>query len=503
LAHLDPSSEVYQNPAARRKRRLILSACMMAQFMAAVEGTIVGTAMPTIVADLGGFQLFSWVFASYLLAQAVSTPVYGRLADIYGRKRIFIVGATLFLVSSAACGFAWGMVPLIVMRTIQGLGAGAIQPVAWTVLGDTFAGRERGTVQGYLSTVFGVSALCGPLLGGFIVEHLHWALVFWINVPISIAAMLMLGMFLTETIVPKRQEIDYLGGVLLMLGVGTLMVALVQAHNLEGSTIMILCGAGGIALLALTFQERRAAEPIVPFKLWRLPIIVLGNLGSFVIGAVMMCNAAFLPTYLQGAMGASPAVAGLALGASSVMWTAGTFLAAKTMMWFSYRTTALLGGAIMVVGALLLLTLDPAQGPVWAAFSAAVLGFGMGISNTTFVISTQSCVGWDQRGAATSANLFLRTIGQSIGTALFGAVFNYGLAQHVAGADREINLLMQPATRGQLDGTEIARLSEAIGASMHNVYIIAGLMSVVMLLLAFKTPNGLALQAQPDPKAVG
>ncbi len=503
MAHIDPESEAYRSPAARRQRRLILSACMMAQFMAAVEGTIVGTAMPTIVADLGGFHLFSWVFASYLLAQAASTPIYGRLADIYGRKRVFIIGASLFLVASTACGFAWGMVPLIAMRTIQGLGAGAIQPMAWTVLGDTYAPRERGVVQGYLSAVFGASALCGPLLGGFIVGHLHWAVVFWINIPISIAAMVMLWVFLDERISPQRQETDYLGALLLMIGVGALMVVLVQASSLDRSTIIVLGVVAAIALPLLVLQERRTAEPIVPFKLWRIPIIVVGNMGSFVIGALMMCNGAFLPTYVQGAMASSPAVAGLALGASSVMWTVGTFGAAKTMILFSYRTTALIGGAIMIAASVLLLRLTPEQGPVWAAFGASMLGLGMGFSNTTFIISIQTSVGWGERGAATSANMFLRTIGQSIGTALFGAIFNVTMAGRVAGADAEINLLMQPATRGQLSGGEVTRLVDAIAAAVHNVYWIAGLLAVVMLLLAFWIPTGVALAQKPAAKLAG
>ena len=181
---LSDADETQRTGAALTRRRLIMSACLMAQFMAAVESTIVGTAMPTIVADLGGFDLFSWVFASYLLSQAASTPIYGRLADLYGRKRVFIAGAALFVAASTACGFAWGMVPLIALRTIQGLGAGAIQPIAWTIVGDLYSARERATVQAYLSSVFGASAIAGPLLGAFIVQHLNWALVFWVNIPI-------------------------------------------------------------------------------------------------------------------------------------------------------------------------------------------------------------------------------------------------------------------------------------------------------------------------------
>lgn len=483
-----------------RGRGYILLACMMAQFMAAVEATIVGTAMPTIVADLGGFHLFSWVFASYLLAQAASTPIYGRLADVYGRKKVFIFGATVFLLASTACGFAWGMVPLIVLRAIQGLGAGAIQPIAWTILGDVYPPKERAMVQGYLSAVFGTSAIAGPVLGGFIVEHLSWSLVFWINIPVTIATVLMLAVFLKEHIAPLRHDIDYLGALLLMIGIGALMVVLVQARNLDGDTLMILSAVAVVALAALTWQEARTREPIVPFRLWREPIIIVGNIGSFAIGALMMCNGAFLPTYVQGAMGASPAVAGLALGASSILWTFGTFGSGRLMVRLSYRAAALWGGVIMIVGAALLLTASPAYGPAWVAFAAAVLGLGMGFSNTTFVIAVQTAVGWSERGAATSGNMFLRTVGQSVGTALFGAVFNLGVGQRIAGADEEINRLLEPATRATLGAIETMRLSDAIATAMHNVYLIAAVLSAVLLGLAFRIPAGLSPIRQPLPR---
>lgn len=488
----EESSGEYPRMVAGSRRRYVLAACMMAQFMAAVESTIVGTAMPTIVADLGGFQLFSWVFASYLLAQAASTPIYGRLADLYGRKRVFLAGATLFLAASIACGFAGGMVTLIVLRTIQGLGAGAIQPIAWTVLGDIYAPKERAVVQGYLSAVFGASAIGGPVLGGFIVEHLHWSLVFWINIPVSLLAMLMLAVFLKETVAPRRHEVDYLGAGLLMLGVGAVMVVIVQAQYLSAAVLTALSALAVVALGLLVVQERYAREPIVPFRLWRMPIIVIGNLGSFVIGALMMCNGAFLPTYVQGAMGASPAIAGLALGASSVLWTFGTIGAGKMMIGISYRAAAFIGGLIMIAGVVMLLMLDLASGPFWAATAAAVLGLGMGFSNTTFVIAVQTSVGWGQRGAATSANMFLRTIGQSIGTGIFGAIFNFGMGQHIVGANDEINRRLQPQTRESLGTVEIARLSEAIAGSIHNVYLLAGVLAVVLLIVGLRIPAGLS-----------
>src|SRR5271170_6068572 len=224
-------------PMAAPRRGPILAACMMATFMVAVENSIVGTAMPTIAAELGGFHLFSWVFAAYLLSQAVTMPIYGRLADLYGRKRVFFAGAGLFLVSSAACGFAWGMLPLIVFRTLQGLGAGALEPIAYTIAGDIYTPAERARIQGWLSGVFGVAAVAGPALGAFLVEHGSWPAVFWINLPIGVAAIAMLVLFFGERTIPQRRPIDFPGSLLLMVGAGALMLALVQARNLSGAVL--------------------------------------------------------------------------------------------------------------------------------------------------------------------------------------------------------------------------------------------------------------------------
>jgi len=247
-----------------------------------------------------------------------------------------------------------------------------------------------------------------------------------------------------------------------------------------------------VGLTGLALLEARVAEPIVPFKLWRVPIIAVGNFGSFVIGALMMCNGAFLPTYLQGAMGATPVIAGLALGASSVLWTCGTFGAGRFMVALSYRAAALIGGVIMILGSILLLTADPSRGAAWATAGAAVLGLGMGFSNTTFVVAVQTSVGWGQRGAVTSANMFMRTVGQSVGTGLFGAVFNLGVAEQISRAGSEINRLLDPASRSGLGGAEVARLSAAIGTSMFNVYLIAGLLAIGLFVLAFRIPAGLS-----------
>ncbi|MDQ2801365.1 MAG: MFS transporter, partial [Pseudomonadota bacterium] len=230
--------------------------------MAAVESTIVATAMPTIVADLGGFQLFSWVFTIYLLTQAVSIPVYGRLADLYGRKPVFFVGSSLFLLGSTLSGFAWGMVPLILFRALQGVGAGAVMPIAATILGDLYTPAERARVQGLVSSVFGISAVVGPSLGAFLIEHVAWPVVFWVNLPIGAAAIAMIAAFLHEEVEPRRHHIDVLGSVLLLLAVGALVLVLVQGGSLPRLVWLPAAVIGAAAALALALHELTTPEPM-------------------------------------------------------------------------------------------------------------------------------------------------------------------------------------------------------------------------------------------------
>jgi EmrB/QacA subfamily drug resistance transporter len=474
---------------------------MLAQFMAAVESTIVGTALPTIVGDLGGFQLFSWIFAAYLLTQAISTPVYGRLADIYGRKRVFFAGASLFLVSSLACGFAWGMGPLILFRALQGLGAGAIQPIAWTIIGDIYSPADRARMQGWLSSVFAGSAILGPALGGFIVEHLTWALVFWINIPVGIAAILMLQLVLRETPVMARRQIDYAGAAMLMLGVGALLIAVEQGRTLSEEVTIPLAVFGAATLIAMAWYELNVAEPIVPFRLWRQGLIAIGNFGAFMIGVMMMCNGGYLPAYVQGAMGGSPTTAGFVLGSSSITWTVGTILAARLMVRTSYRTACLVGAVMQLAATVFLLFLEPARGPIFAAVGASALGLGMGYCNTTFIVSVQTAVGWGERGAVTAANLFMRTIGQALGAALFGLVLAAGIARRVPDAGDAVNQLLQPGLRASLAPGIASRLTDAFGAAMHEAYYLVIVLGLVILGLAVAIPARLSPTRLPAQAA--
>src|SRR5580704_13382415 len=332
-------------PAVRRP--LVLAACMLAMFMAAVEATIVATAMPTIVAQLGGFALFSWVFAAYLLAQAVTIPIYGRLADLLGRKRVFFFGASLFLVGSTLCGLAPTMLLLVAFRALQGLGAGAILPVAQTIIGDIYSPAERPKIQAYTSSVWGFSAIVGPLLGAFIVEHLSWSLVFWVNLPIGVAAIATLAAFLPEPRQRRPHSIDVAGAVLLVVAVGTLMMALLHAVEL-GWWIAPMLGVSAVCLVLLLAQERSAAEPMLPLGMWRDRTILASNIGGLAIGAAMMATSAFLPTYVQAVMGRDAVASGVILALMSVGWPIASTIGGRLMLATSYRTTAIIGGALLM-----------------------------------------------------------------------------------------------------------------------------------------------------------
>ena len=478
---------------AEPARRLVLAAVMMAIFMAAIDLSIVATAMPTIVAELGGFHLFSWTFAAYLLAQAVTIPIYGRLADLYGRKRVFFAGASLFLVGSALCGLAWGMVPLIVFRALQGAGAGAVQPIATTIVGDIYTPAERARIQGYISAVWGVAAVIGPILGAFLVEHASWSLVFWINLPIGAATFVMFGRFLHEHQQPRRHRVDYRGSVLMVLGAGGVMLALMQVgQSGEMLTIAMLAAGGVAALIALVMHERSAPEPLLPMGLWRNRVVVVGCLAGFANGALMMSLSAFLPIYVQAAMGRGPTAAGLALAASSVSWTFASIASGRLMIRTSYRLSAGIGGVCLVAGSLVLMTLEPTDNLIWAGTGALLNGIGMGFCNTAFIVSTQGSVGWNERGMATSSLMFMRMVGSSVGAAVFGAIVNFGIHRQLPEAGDAVNRLMLPAVRQTLGPAELARLTEAIASSVHLVYVIAAIIAVGSLFLALALPAKLS-----------
>jgi EmrB/QacA subfamily drug resistance transporter len=479
------------------QRSLVFAACLLAMFMVAVEATIVATAMPTIVSDLGGFHLFSWVFTAYLLTTAVSIPIYGRLADLYGRKRVFLTGAGLFLVGSTMCGLARSMVALVVLRAVQGLGAGAVHPIATTIVGDIYTPEERARKQGYVSGVFGVASIIGPALGALLVEHGRWPLIFWINLPIGLAACAMFGLFLHDRPEPRPHQIDYAGSALLMVGVSTLLLALVQASELGAPAIAALVSVGALALVLLVAHERRVAEPMLPIRLWHNPFIAIASLSGLTLGAVLMGTNAFLPTYLQGVMGKSPTLTGLLLAIESFTWTAGSIIAGRLMIRTSYRLVSLLGACQLVGGTAALVALDPVHGLAWAALGAALIGAGMGFCNTSILVSVQASVRWNERAVATSSTVFARIVGQAVGAATFGAILNAGLHRYAPDVRGAVDRLMTASLRATVPAADLPHLKDVLGHALHGVWIAGTVLAVLTLVLVLYLPGGVGARATP------
>jgi len=476
------------------RRRAVTGACMLSAFMVAIDVTIVATAMPTIVGHLGRFDLFTWVFAAYILTSAVTAPIYGRLADLYGRKRVYYVGAGLYLFGALLCGFAPSMAWLIAFRTLQGLGAGALQPLTLTILSDLYEAEARARMQAWQAAVWGLAAFVGPVLGAGIVAYVNWAAVFWINVPLGIATLVTLALVFDEKLIRREHKIDYLGSGLLMIGAGALLMAVVQAQDLSRTMIVALITVGVVTLAALLVHERRTAEPIVPFALWRVRSVVVSNLGAFCIGAVYSCSTLFLPTYVQGVLGGGVALAGTIYAAHSIAWSGGAIVAARMLARISFRHTAAAGTLALIAGSAMLALADRGSDAWWLGTAASVVGVGMGICNTAFLVACQTEVGWGDRGGAVSNNIFMRTIGMALGAGIGGAVVNFGLAALAPGAREVVRQILDPAMREALGAQTVAAVSEAMAAALHNVYLAAAVFSLAALGCAFWLPARLRLK---------
>jgi EmrB/QacA subfamily drug resistance transporter len=471
-------------------RPWIMASAVICIFMTAIESTVVATAMPTIVGQLGDFHLFSWVFSTYLLTQSIAIPLAGRFADLFGRKPLMFFGLTLFLLGSSACGLAQSMIALIAFRVVQGIGAGCVMPVTQTLISDLYAPAARARIQGYLSSIWAIAAVGGPLLGAELVTHLSWRWIFWVNVPLGIGAFILLSVALQERHQRHAHKIDYLGSLLVTVGIGTLMIALNQATALGVPLFLGLTAFAVVLLVVLYFHERVTAEPVMPLQVWRHPIVLAAAVASFTVGATNIAASAFLPAYIQGVLGRSPIVAGYVVAAPLITWTFGSTFGGRLMLRTSYRVTTTIGSVIIMSGTLMLITLTPERGPGWAAIGTAVIGLGMGFFQNTFFVASQSSVGREQRGSATASSLFARILGQSVGSALFGGVVNLGLADAVGG--NAVDKIMDPALRSNFPPDAIEPLMAAVAAALHNVFLGTGVLVVIGFAMTFVLPWGLS-----------
>ena len=411
----------------RSERGPILIALMLTTGLVAIDSTILATAVPSIVQDLGGFAQFPWLFSVYLLAQAVSVPVYAKLSDTVGRKPIVLVGIALFLVGSVLCGFAWSMPALIAFRALQGLGAGAIQPMSMTIAGDIYTVAERAKTQGYLASVWAISSVVGPTLGGVFSQFLSWRWIFFVNVPLCILAAWMLIRTFQETIERRRHRIDYPGAALLTGGMTLLILAVLEGGQAWAWSSVWSVGAfavGGLLLVAFVLVELRAEEPVLPLRLFSRRLLVTTTLISLGVGAILIGLTSYVPTYLEGTIGVVPIVSGLAVAALTLGWPIAASLSGRFYLRIGFRNTALLGASIAIAGAASLAATSVAPSVLFVAVSCFVVGLGMGLIATPTLIAAQSSVPWNERGVVTGSNMFARSIGSAVGVAVFGAIAN-------------------------------------------------------------------------------
>ena len=416
----------------RSERGPVLLAIMVSTGLIAIDATILATAVPSIVRDVGGFAQFPWLFSVYLLAQAVSVSVYAKLADTVGRKPIMLLGIGLFLVGSVLCGLAWSMPALIAFRAVQGLGAGAVFPMAITIAGDIYTVAERAVAQGYIASVWAISSVVGPTLGGVFAELGVWRWIFFVNVPLCALAAVLIVRNLHESVERSRHRIDFLGAGLLTVGMTLLLLGVLEggrAWAWTSATSWTIFGVGAALLVVFVFVERRAAEPVLPLWVFSRRLLATTTLLSLGVGVVLIGLTSYIPAYLQNSLGVSPVVAGLALAALTLGWPLAASLSGRLFyMRYGFRPTILIGLGFVLVGTAALALLAGSPSVATVAVACFVTGVGMGLVASPSLIAAQASVEWHERGVATGTNALARSIGSAAGAAVLGAMANAVIA---------------------------------------------------------------------------
>jgi EmrB/QacA subfamily drug resistance transporter len=502
------------------RRLYTVIALMLASFLTAVDVTIVDTAMPRIVGALGGFSLLTWVITTYMLTSTVTVPVYGKLADLYGRKITFTFGAIVFVLGSALCGLSHSMPQLILFRGLQGLGAGAVQPTVQTIIGDIFTPAERAKMQAWFSGVWGLSALVGPLVGGVFVDLFTWQWIFYINLPLGIVAIYMVWRYLEENVERRKVQIDYLGSITLTAGMTFLLLVLQtggREHAWTSAYSLSLIGLAVVLLAVFIWQERRAPEPMLPLNLFKNPIIGFSSLATFMVGGVMYGTSVYLPIWAQGVQGFSATRSGASLLWLSVGWPIASVIGGKFILKLGMRPAAVLGLVLNVAGAVALTILGRTVHdipPLAFAVVTFVIGSGMGFSSLAFILGVQGSVEWAQRGVATAAITFLRTLGGLVWVSVMGGVMNVtlfgGLAKvpglavaTVAEAGNVANKLLDKQAQASLPLEKLDLLREALAAALRNVHLLMVLAAVLSLAVCLALPNMHFTSAKPQGGAGG
>lgn len=486
-------------------RKRVTLAMLIATFLAAIEVTVVSTAVPRIASELGGIQHINWIFASYLLTSTVTTPIFGKLADLFGRRRIFVWGAIIFLLGSMLSGIAQSMQQLIWFRAFQGVGAGSIMPTTFTIIGDIYPYEERAKVQGWFSSVWGLSGLIGPLVGGFLVDYVSWRWIFYLNLPFGLVSIVMVYLFLKEEGKLQKTKIDYWGvltfsiavtSILFVLSVGGVVVPWSTPYLIG---LMVLGAAGLIVFFRI---ETKVSEPMLPLRLFKIPTILVANMVGFLASSILIALNVYLPLWVQGVNGKGATGSGLVLLPMSLGWLFGAIIGGRLMIKTGPRQTAFFGMIFILAGSLVLSWMD-ADTPVWILSAVmTVSGFGFGFVMTVCTVIVQSSVGWNLRGAATASNTFLRSLGQTVGVAIFGTLFNHSMIKYISAhpqdgesfAITDVNRLLDPHHLSQVPEQLLLYIREALVFSMHHIFTILIGIAIVAICLVSGLPRN-----KPEP----
>jgi EmrB/QacA subfamily drug resistance transporter len=469
----------------RRSQRQVLvafSAIMLATLLAAMDQTIVATALPRIAADLHGFNDLSWVVTAYLLSTTVTVPLYGKLSDLYGRRRLFVVSISIFLVGSALCGTAQSMGELIAFRALQGVGAGGLIPLAQAAIADLFSPRERGRYQGYVGSMWATAAVAGPLLGGTLTDAASWRWIFYINLPLG--ALALVAVVKTMKIPHRKREhtIDYAGAVALSLGVTGILLACAwggTTYPWDSAEVLVAAVVGVLGVAAFGWIERRAPEPLLPLGLFRNRVFAVSSLAGLGVGAVLFGITIYVPVYMQGVLQVSATSSGVVLIPLTLGWTLASFVSGQLITATGrYRIYPLLGSTLVLIGCLLLTTLGIDSSSVVASLFLVVIGVGMGTMFQTYVIATQNRVSMSDLGVATAAIQFFRSMGGSLAVAGLGALLTAQIGKGV-----DVNAL----TAGGAHVDEAARA--ALADATHAVFWAIVPLAAVVLVLAILLPE--------------
>lgn len=493
----------HQEARVTRSERFVTLGIMLGIFMASMESTVVATAMPTIVSQIGGLASYSWVFSAYMLAATATVPLFGKLSDLYGRRRVFAVAMGLFLTASLLCGLARSMPQLIAFRALQGLGAGGLLPLAFIMIGDMFTVERRARMQGLFSSMWGLSSIVGPLLGGFLVDRVSWPWVFYINVAPGLLAAALIWRFFEADLAPgpARPAVDYAGAVLLTAGVVALLLGLFELESGRAAPRLALA-AGLFAVLA--WVERRAPDPVLPLQLFRLRLFAVACAQGLWSGWSMFGSLAFVPLFVQAVLRTNATAAGSTLTPMMLGWVSASILSTRFLLLrLGYRVLALTGMVSLSTGTLLMTRVGPDATRGYVVLAVTLMGIGMGLSVPSFMIAVQSTVSRRVLGAATSTLQFSRSIGGALGISVMGAV----LAARLAGALRaegidpgtvSVNRLLDPLARAAapaLDGALRAALTGAI----QGIFVVAFLAALAALAVTMLAPGGrLALGPRPQ-----